>query len=65
MKMEKVDGYLTIIKAYNVNLDDPLFDGCENVKDALQRIENMDIKEIADSEEVKQIFYEGFEIEIK
>lgn len=63
--MEKVDGYLTIIKSYNVNLDNQLFDDCENVKDALQRIENMDIKEIADSEEVKQIFYEGFEIEIK
>ncbi len=67
--MERISGYLSFLIAYDVDLDDSLFDGCQTVEDALQRINGLEsgieIEEIADSRSIRQVYYEGFEIEVK
>lgn len=67
--MERIRGYLSFLIAYDVDLDDSLFDGCQTVKDALQRINGLgsdiEIEEIAENRSIRQVYYEGFEIEVE
>lgn len=62
--MNKLKGILTLDMRYEFDLDDELFEDCDNVWDAVHMLvaDREDLSDLCDRNKVKSVFYEGFEI---
>lgn len=65
--MDRINGIVTLNINYYIDLDDPMYDGCETMKDVLKILKqniNYPLEDLADKREIQKILYEGFDVEV-